>query len=171
MRFNPYLSNYELGEARAVAVRLTILKLLAERSDSGGRNIEWLVVPLSESTDETSERRRSVEVSVQPLPSVLEPSSLMRSGVQFQLQPLIMYVYFAMYTVTTTGYGDIKPSTSYSMFICTLANIYEIFFLVIFFNVLLSPKARTLRGRKSPKGTDGKSSTKPQITPPDNDME
>jgi hypothetical protein len=51
---------------------------------------------------------------------------------------LMDYIYFAMYTITTTGYGDIKPITPYSKFLCTLANITEFFFIVVFFNTLLS---------------------------------
>lgn len=158
---NPYRSNYELAEARAVAVRFALQNLLSERRDNGRLNIEWLIVPLSESTNESVENRRSVEVSIQPLTSNREQSPLaMRSEAQFRLLTLIEYVYFAMYTITTTGYGDIKPSTSYTMFICTLTNLYETFFLVIFFNVLLSPKARALSRRKSSEHTNDQSPAK-----------
>lgn len=51
---------------------------------------------------------------------------------------LMDYVYFTVYTITTTGYGDIVPTTTYAKFLCTFANIIEVFFLVVFFNVLLS---------------------------------
>jgi hypothetical protein len=53
---------------------------------------------------------------------------------------LMDYLYFAIYTITTTGYGDIKPITPYAKFLCTLANITEFFFIVVFFNTLLSLK-------------------------------
>lgn len=53
---------------------------------------------------------------------------------------LIDYIYFANYTITTTGYGDIIPLTPWAKFICALANICEVFFLVVFFNALLSLK-------------------------------
>jgi hypothetical protein len=55
---------------------------------------------------------------------------------------LMDYVYFAMYTITTTGYGDIKPITPYTKFLCTLANMTEFFFIVVFFNTLLSLRRR-----------------------------
>jgi hypothetical protein len=61
---------------------------------------------------------------------------------------LMDYIYFANYTITTTGYGDIIPLTPYSKFICSLANICEVFFLVVFFNALLSLKVD--RASKSP---------------------
>jgi hypothetical protein len=53
---------------------------------------------------------------------------------------LIDYVYFAIYTITTTGYGDIIPVTTYAKFLSTMANICELFFIVIFFNILLTTK-------------------------------
>lgn len=51
---------------------------------------------------------------------------------------LLDYIYFTVYTVTTTGYGDIKPTDDYSKFVTTIANLYELFFIVIVFNVILS---------------------------------
>ncbi|HVG19060.1 MAG TPA: ion channel [Blastocatellia bacterium] len=53
---------------------------------------------------------------------------------------LLDYMYFTIYTTTTTGYGDIVPITTYAKFLCSLANILEVFFLVVFFNALLSVK-------------------------------
>jgi hypothetical protein len=55
---------------------------------------------------------------------------------------LMDYMYFTIYTITTTGYGDIVPTTTYAKFLCTFANILEVFFFVVFFNALLSAKKR-----------------------------
>lgn len=53
---------------------------------------------------------------------------------------LMDYIYFSIYTITTTGYGDIVPTTAYAKFIASVANIFEVIFLVVFFNALLSLK-------------------------------
>jgi hypothetical protein len=62
---------------------------------------------------------------------------------QSQAKPLKLmdYMYFSIYTITTTGYGDIVPTTSYAKFVTSLANICEVLFLVVFFNALISIKA------------------------------
>ena len=54
------------------------------------------------------------------------------------------YMYFSIYTITTTGYGDIKPTTTYAKFLCSLANIIEVFFIVVFFNALISTGGRDM---------------------------
>jgi len=140
-----YRSNYELAEARANNVRATVLDLLSKRKIDVSRNIEWLVVPLPEPSsrdgNEDSANQRAVEVLVRLLPQEVGVSS----RPQIRLLTLLEHIYFSMYTITTTGYGDIKPSTPYAMFVCTLENLYEVFFMVVFFNVLLSPKARARR--------------------------
>ena len=48
------------------------------------------------------------------------------------------YMYFAIYTITTTGYGDIIPTTDGAKFLCSLANVLEVFFLVVFVNALVA---------------------------------
>lgn len=142
-----YNSSYELAEARAKIVQTALIRQVSEANLS----TEWLLVPLSVTTVREYTRGyagalrpdRSVEVSVtaERDESVRAPR-IDNDRAQYQLLPLLPHMYFAIYTITTTGYGDIQPATPFAMFACTLANLYEIFFLVIFFNVLLSPKAR-----------------------------
>jgi hypothetical protein len=45
---------------------------------------------------------------------------------------LLDYLYFTIYTITTTGYGDIFPVTGYAKFIASLANLFELFFMLKF---------------------------------------
>lgn len=63
---------------------------------------------------------------------------------QSQARPLKLmdYMYFSIYTITTTGYGDIIPTTAYAKFVISLANLCEVLFLVVFFNALISLKDR-----------------------------
>lgn len=49
-------------------------------------------------------------------------------------------MYFSIYTITTTGYGDIMPTSGYARFLAALANIFEVFFIVGFLNTLISLK-------------------------------
>ena len=117
-------------------------------------NIEWLLSSISneakflcgEIPKEVPENKKyvkldkwcSVEVSVTHIPE--HPSQLHMEVLKTQSRvlELLDYVYFTIYTITTTGYGDIIPITSIAKFIASIANMFEIFFIVIFFNVLVS---------------------------------
>ncbi|MEA2571243.1 MAG: hypothetical protein QOI24_3244 [Acidobacteriota bacterium] len=49
---------------------------------------------------------------------------------------LLDYAYFMIYTITTTGYGDLMPVSAMAKFFTSVANLFELFFLVIVFNSL-----------------------------------
>jgi hypothetical protein len=80
---------------------------------------------------EDEARKRVVSAIVEPL----------QERHRFYSLTLMDYTYFTIYTITTTGYGDIVPTTTYAKFLCSSANILEVFFLVVFFNALLSVKS------------------------------
>ena len=81
---------------------------------------------------------RSVEVVIAEINDAV--SETVRDQVNATYDPeLFDYLYFTIYTITTTGYGDIVPITSMAECISSIANILEIFYIVIFFNALLSP--------------------------------
>jgi flagellar motor protein MotB len=131
-----YKSNYELAEARALDVRSTILNRLSPNGYDKWRNIEWVLLP---KPSERKDGKRFAEVYLERVPE--EAASLLVPYLKAEhANPLHLldYVYFANYTITTTGYGDIIPSTGYAKFVCSFANICEVFFLVVFFNALLS---------------------------------
>lgn len=89
--------------------------------------------------EDPSGRKRAVEVYFyNALASSQESQSQLGSRRGAKRMALLDYVYFAMYTITTTGYGDIRPITPYTKFLCALANMTEFFFIVVFFNTLLS---------------------------------
>ena len=149
-----FSSNYELAQARANSVKTKLLDDLYKYDFPAVNNIEWQIVPLPTS------RNQSPNIGVTKARAVgvlIQQSSNQSSGKESRFLRLIEYVYFSMYTITTTGYGDIKPSTPFAMFTCTLANLYEVFFMVVFFNVLISPKTRTRRKRNK----SNKAITKP----------
>lgn len=150
-----YHSNYELAEARAQNAKSLILERLStSRSANVMRNLEWTCLARpnegrtakyshhsrkQEQLDDEGKDDRTVQVFViEPFEA---PTQLvvrnMRANHPKPLR-LMDYVYFANYTITTTGYGDIVPNTTYAKFICSFANICEVLFLVVFFNALLS---------------------------------
>jgi len=129
-----YQSNYELAEARAQNTKHLIHEILTTGSyDNELRNIDWAVQSLS---NELPDSEKQVKVSLER--GFDDSSSMLLKGQRPNSLNLMDYVYFANYTITTTGYGDIIPTTSYAKFICSFTNICEVFFLVVFFNVLLS---------------------------------
>lgn len=160
-----YLSNYELAQARAENVKHKIIERLAIEDGNRWRNVEWLCLS-SSSEVEASKLEEIVKVGSGKKSKGRQATRVVgRDGERFvEVQidrpwnqstsiqmdhfqndrpkelELIDYIYFANYTITTTGYGDIIPLTPYSKFVCSLANICEVFFLVVFFNALLSLK-------------------------------
>nr|VFK58098.1 MAG: Ion channel [Candidatus Kentron sp. UNK]VFK68246.1 MAG: Ion channel [Candidatus Kentron sp. UNK] len=50
----------------------------------------------------------------------------------------IDYLYFMIYTITTTGYGDLHPKGDFARLLVSIANLIEVFFGVIFINVLIA---------------------------------
>jgi hypothetical protein len=154
-----YLSNYELSQARTQVVKYEIQKTLLVSEYNNWRNIDWVMLPLSnEQANQSSPKRentcseplkskdlkandRVVESSIESVSN--DPTSFHMQRLQSpDVRPLDLmdYMYFSIYTITTTGYGDIMPTTAYAKFLTALANIFEVFFIVGFFNVLISLK-------------------------------
>jgi hypothetical protein len=180
--FQRYKSNYELSEARVQNVRYEIAEALKKQDDTEGwHNLEWLTLPssnenperdddlkkildsqpglpLSMKQDVIERNKRVVVASIVSIPddiTSLQMKQLNRS--QFKELNLMDYMYFSIYTITTTGYGDIIPTTAYSKFVISVANICEVLFLVVFFNALVS-----IRGEKKREPeVDKKSSDNP----------
>ena len=162
-----YKSNYELSEARVQGVKYKIIEGLKEQDEPNAwRNLEWLTLPSSNEGDEdsdktdkklkdiltnknnyTQQRKKEIEeqnkriviASVAPIPGDITSLQMKQlSRQQFKQLTLMDYMYFSIYTITTTGYGDIIPTTGYSKFVISIANICEVLFLVVFFNALVS---------------------------------
>ncbi|MCX6170616.1 MAG: ion channel [Ignavibacteriales bacterium] len=149
---NKFTSNYELSQARTVQVQMILAdSLLArekkaiqnkKRNISNNFNIEWALVPMPNETNHKNLKmadplRRLVNIIIQPInqhQSEIQISSIaMNNNME-----LLDYMYFMIYTITTTGYGDIKPKDGFIKFIVSLANIIEVFITVIFFGALIA---------------------------------
>jgi hypothetical protein len=170
----PYKSNYELSEARAENVRYEIVQALKKESDSGAwHNLEWLTLPssneITESDDELGrilnsqpglpanlkeqikeKNKRVVEATIVSFSNDITSLQMKEMGRrQFRELNLMDYMYFSIYTITTTGYGDIIPTTGYAKFLISIANICEVLFLVVFFNALVSIKSSNKEDQKN----------------------
>jgi hypothetical protein len=122
-----YGSNYDLATARIVSVQNFVAGELNNDLD-----IDWVLVPSIVEGRREGRQERRVDVELQEIARSKGVRSL----------TLLEYIYFTTYTITTTGYGDIMPRSPLAMFICTLANWFEVFFVVVFFNAVLSPRER-----------------------------
>jgi hypothetical protein len=138
-----YKSNFELSQARINQVMTALISRLETYPQrEWRRNVEWLVLPSAtgqgflDGGGETQPETRLV-VQVALLPSDGDRFSHVARAEGRDLT-LLDYIYFGVYTITTTGYGDIKPVSAFSKFITIVANFFEIFLIVVFFNVLLS---------------------------------
>jgi len=89
------------------------------------RNIESALVFFGSESDNSN--KRITEVYVTPIP-YQEPSNRLN---------LMDYI---LYSLTTIGYADIKPTTLFAKFLSIFVCLVEIFFIVVFFNALLSVK-------------------------------
>lgn len=134
------MSVSQSAEARARSAKKSILERLSKN------DFNWHGFQLITRSQPDGDSN-SVEVKIEQNPEDLTSLRVanLEKKVAAQLEAdkfkpldLMDYIYFANYTITTTGYGDIMPNTVYAKFICSFANICEVFFLVVFFNALLS---------------------------------
>lgn len=58
------------------------------------------------------------------------------------------YLYFSFYTITTTGYGDIKPVSKFTKSIVTIENIIEVYIITILMGFAVSVLSQTEKEKK-----------------------
>jgi hypothetical protein len=143
---NRFRSNYELSEARVRSTQLMLTQMFSGLGPSKKepKNVDWLPLPMSSEPVFLESRQTairqvaqpSVEIDFQPILGDLTQLEMQRVKIGKGDLSLLDYMYFMIYTITTTGYGDIRPVSAQSKFICSLANLLEIFFLVVIFNTL-----------------------------------
>lgn len=99
--------------------------------DSGKRVVEGYLTIVSQDTNMIQTKNLQEKQMKELNKSKHKPPNLMD------------YMYFSIYTISTTGYGDIKPATNYAKFLISIENFFEIFFLVCFMNTLIALKGET----------------------------
>lgn len=151
-----YKSNYELTEARAYNTKLFIDDQICSRIKTIKNehrtpiNYEWSLFPLASEGKyikkvSGSITKRCVEVNMEVIEDPLSETISNTVFIKNRMN-LLDYFYFLIYTITTTGYGDIQPISPYSKFITSLANIIEMIFLILFFNILLPREKDPIAG-------------------------
>ncbi|MEO8382837.1 MAG: ion channel [Acidobacteriota bacterium] len=96
-------------------------------------------------------KKLSVEIRVQRFPDSFSDRRLRDSVAPERELNLIDYLYFATYTITTTGYGDIIPTSTFAKVVVTLANLLELLYIAVIFQIVASARERRhkLFGRRS----------------------
>jgi hypothetical protein len=114
--------NQALSELRTRQMYESLRRML------GDARVEWVLRAISNDDAISARRFRDgrnhklhVEVSVEKQ----RPLSLLD------------YSYFMIYTITTTGYGDFVPATPRAKFISSVANIFELLFIVVLLNLVI----------------------------------
>ncbi len=115
--------------------------------------------------DRSAQEKRVVLASVQSLTDHVANLTVNQISRSNDARPLTLvdYMYFSIYTITTTGYGDITPTTAYAKFVTSIANFCEVLFLVVFFNALISLRPKPTPSveveqpaqQRDPPGDDG----------------
>lgn len=171
-----YRSNYELSSARMNSAQ-SLLTTILYRDIEYQMSPNWNPKAVANEDDFLKNPHpptgaRIVEVRIKRASShfqknVLEETELLCkktdsifNSIQItnQKMTLLDYIYFTVYTITTTGYGDIIPITPRAKLIVSLANFYEVIFIVIFFNIMVS----CFKSKKVDDPNDDNGSPKPK---------
>lgn len=152
-----YRSNFELSAARAVQVQLLVLKELGRVAKvlKDRPPIEWIHMPVANEdvfldkvlveaeTTGSLDPKLVTEILATTVEDSYESKISLVADLTQREDPtknfeLLDYLYFMVYTITTTGYGDIIPTKPAAKFITIVANLIEVLYLVVFLNVLLT---------------------------------
>ncbi len=147
-------NNFERSLTRAQYIKQILMDLMV---DVGAPLPDWEVSAVgSDASFLEADQTHLHEVELNPQLCVevwlrTLPSTEL-GGVENAPRPLTLldYTYFMIYTITTTGYGDLVPSSPFARFLTSMANLFELFFLVIIVNLVM-----VLRSSTPPKKTDG----------------
>lgn len=152
-----YGSNYEISKQRADQVE----NLIAEVFEDATRGLDapavrWLTYGVSNEPSflepgvppdaKPLEALLSVELQVQKVGDSFGDHRLRAAQSDRRDLELLDYLYFTVYTITTTGYGDITPTSAYAKAVVTIANLIELLFVVVLVNVIANTRPRPGKG-------------------------
>jgi hypothetical protein len=149
-----YGSNYEISKQRADQVAVLIGEELQEAMGNGSAPaMRWLTYGVSNEpsfigADVPADARPldpklSVELQIQKVGDSFGDRHLRAAQSDRRPLELLDYLYFTVYTITTTGYGDITPISAYAKAVVTLANLIELLFVVVLVNVIANTRPRS----------------------------
>ncbi|MGA8809942.1 MAG: ion channel, partial [Thermoanaerobaculia bacterium] len=163
----PYGSNYEISKQRADQVTLLLQSEFRRATEGRAEpSIRWLSYGVSNEESflepslnpdaPTTDRKLTVEVNVQTVAAPfadgkardtqIDVSKMVGASSLPRELDLIDYLYFTIYTITTTGYGDIVPISSWAKFLVSIANLIELLFLVVLVNVIANVRPANADG-------------------------
>jgi hypothetical protein len=167
-----FVSNYEISSARAEQVQAIIESMTAslQRESKMTRapfNLEWLLLPAGhgetsllgdkhQKLDELEaaglNRYLVAEVEVLQIPrhlTTLQAQTLLPDD----RTELLDYLYFM---IAAAGYGDVIPTTGFAQFLICISKIFECFFVIVAFNVILALRREmtTMENRKPDRGAE-----------------
>jgi hypothetical protein len=164
-----FQANFEYAEARIINARHNLESWTDEyvTGERQARNLEWVYIPVStepwfladvprvaKKHPEALHSKLRVEVEAKAVPKHLSELEMHFFDLtSTQPLPLMDYVYFMVYTTTTTGYGDIVPVGQVPRLITVVGNLFEVVFLVVFLGAVVSGASQ--RGTGPGRGTGG----------------
>jgi hypothetical protein len=117
---SPYIQKLDTIDDNITKVNKSVIKV-----DNSISEIQKTLKMPNVKGNEDKEEKKEVLPDKEKLPEVREPTAL-------------DYLYLSIGAITTNAAGDIKPATPTARFLISLISLFQIFFLVGFFNTLIS---------------------------------
>nr|VFJ45833.1 MAG: Ion channel [Candidatus Kentron sp. DK] len=145
------MDNEKLAELRAKTIQeIFIYEARKHIKERGGEKDRMKLVPRFQRTlpfpqvekveeGENTIPFQSVKIRLTSLSSTNETESFEDKREEPKSR-ILDALYFAYYTITTTGYGDIAPGLDSIKFFTTVLNVIEFFFVVVVINILTITK-------------------------------
>jgi hypothetical protein len=156
-----YGSDHEISKQRADQVERILGEIFRDATaDVEAPAVRWLSYGVSNEEEFLEanagiwplslEKKLSVEIRILTIADSFQDRRLRSANPGRRALNLTDYLYFTVYTITTTGYGDIIPISSYAQFVVTIANLMELLFIVLMVNIVANARLPQEDGSKKP---------------------